>query len=326
VIPRGLLLARRRLLQAVPVLVFVVLGTFLLLEIAPGDAVDAYLAGAGGGGSADFAERLRAEWGLGGSLATRLVAYLAKLATFDLGWSVTFSRPVVAVIADRVVNTLLLMSAAIFFAVALGILLGALAALRPAGLRDTLLVAGSMVLNAAPGFWLGLMMIVIFSVKLGWFPSGGLMAVGGAPTMLDRIADIAWHLVLPVATLALTYLALYLRLMRAAMLEAGRSDYVRTALAKGLSRRRIVWRHMARNAVLPVATMVGLQASGLLGGSVVIETVFAIPGMGRLAYEAVTQRDLPLLMGVMLSSAVVVILVNLLLDLVYARLDPRIEA
>src|SRR5882724_1249979 len=165
-----------------------------------------------------------------------------------------------------------------------------------------------------------------FSVKLGWFPSGGLMAVGGAPTMLDRIADIAWHLVLPVATLALTYLALYLRLMRAAMLEAGRSDYIRTALAKGLRRRRIVWRHMARNAVLPVATMIGLQASALLGGSVVIETVFAVPGMGRLAYEAVAGRDLPLLMGVMLSSAVVVILVNLLLDLVYARLDPRIEA
>ena len=144
--------------------------------------------------------------------------------------------------------------------------------------------------------------------------------------MIGRVLDIAWHLVLPVATLALTYLALYLRLMRAAMLEAGRSDYIRTALAKGLSRRRIVWRHMARNAVLPVATMIGLQASALLGGSVVIETVFAVPGMGRLAYEAVAGRDRPLLMGVMLSSAVVVILVNLLLDLVYARLDPRIEA
>ena len=324
-IARGLRLVRRRLLQAVPVLVVVILGTFLLLAMAPGDAVDAYLAGAGGG-DADFAARLRQEWGLGGSLGAQLLAYLARLATLDLGWSVTFSRPVLAVIGDRVVNTLLLMGAAIFVAVALGILLGALAALRPGSLRDTLLVAGSMALNAAPGFWLGLMMIVIFSVKLGWFPSGGLMAVGGDPSMIGRILDIAWHLVLPVATLALTYLALYLRLMRAAMLEAGRSDYIRTALAKGLRRRRIVWRHMARNAVLPVATMIGLQASALLGGSVVIETVFAVPGMGRLAYEAVAARDLPLLMGVMLSSAVVVILVNLLLDLVYARLDPRIEA
>jgi len=137
---------------------------------------------------------------------------------------------------------------------------------------------------------------------------------------------MAWHLVLPAAALGLVYLGLYLRLMRSGMVEAWRSDFVRTALAKGLTRQRIVWRHVARNALLPVITMLGLQAAAMLGGSVVVESVFAIPGLGRLAYEAVTQRDVPLLLGIILAGTVLVILVNLAVDLAYARLDPRVAA
>jgi peptide/nickel transport system permease protein len=321
---RGGRLIRRRLLQAVPVILIVVVGAFLLMELAPGDAVDAYLAATGGGG-AGFAERLRADWQLDQSAPARLVTYLVKLASLDLGWSVVFSRPVIEVIASRLPNTVLMMASALTLAAALGALMGAMAALRPGSPRDLLLSGAALVLNAMPNFWIALMAIVVFVVKLSWFPLGGIETIASTRTGLARAADIAWHLVLPVTALAITYLALYLRLMRAAMLQAAASDYVRTARAKGLSGRRIVWRHMARNALLPVVTMLGVQTSSLLGGSVVIETIFAIPGLGRLAYEAVSQRDLPLMMGIVFCSAILVLVVNLALDLLYARLDPRIE-
>ena len=168
------------------------------------------------------------------------------------------------------------------------------------------------------------MMIVAFAVKLSWFPLGGVGTIGAPLEGLAHVRDLAWHLTLPASALGLVYLALYLRLMRSGMVEAWRSDFVRTARAKGLPRSRIVWRHVARNALLPVVTMLGLQAGAMLGGSVVIESVFAIPGLGRLAYEAVTQRDVPLLLGIILAGTVMVIFINLLVDLAYAWLDPRV--
>jgi peptide/nickel transport system permease protein len=320
----ALRLVRRRLVNAVPVLLLVVLGAFALLEAAPGDAVDAYIAATGG--DAGLIAELRRQWGLEESFVGRLLAYLAALLRLDLGHSVAFSRPVLGIVADRLANTLLLMSAAIAFAFSLGTLLGLAAGARPGSLRDRLLSALSLVLYATPGFWLGLMLIVLFSVKLGWLPLGGIETIGSPRQGLTRALDIARHLVLPVLALGLVYLALYLRLMRAGMVEAWRSDHVLTARAKGLTRRRLVLRHVARNALLPVVTMLGLQAGSMLGGSVVIESVFAIPGLGRLAYEAVVQRDLPLLLGVILIGTVVVIAVNLLVDLAYARLDPRVAS
>lgn len=174
-----------------------------------------------------------------------------------------------------------------------------------------------------PGFWLGLVLIVIFAVDLRWLPIAGLETIASGKTGLARAIDIGRHLILPVASLALIYLALYLRLMRDGMAEAWRQDFARGARARGLTRARLI-RHIARNALLPVVTMLGLQSASMLGGSVVVESVFAIPGLGRLAAEAVSQRDVPLLLGVMLLSAVLVIIVNLMVDLVYALLDPRI--
>lgn len=317
-------LVRRRLLNAVPVVLIVLVGTFLLLEAAPGDAVDAYLAETGG--DAGLVAGLRRDWGLEGRLPARLLAYLLGVVTLDLGWSVAFSRPVLAVILDRLPNTLLLMSAALALAAGLGVALGIVAGSRPGSWRDRLLSALALLLYATPSFWLGLMLMILFAVKLAWLPLGGIETIASGKAGLDRVLDIARHLVLPTLSLGLVYLALYMRLMRAGMVEAWRSDFVRTARAKGLSRRRLVLRHVARNALLPVVTMLGLQAGSLLGGSVVIESVFAVPGLGRLAAEAVAQRDVALLLGIILASTLLVIAVNLLVDLLYARLDPRVAA
>ncbi|RWK41023.1 ABC transporter permease [Mesorhizobium sp.] len=321
---RALTLLRRRLIGSVFVLLIVVIGTFLLLEAAPGDAVDAYIASTGG--DAGMIELLRHRWGLDQSALTRLANYLWALLHLDLGQSVTFSRPIRDVILERLPNTLLLMGSATALSFGLGSALGIYAGARPGGFRDRLLSIGSLALYAVPGFWLGLVLIIVFAVDLRWFPIGGIESIASGKTGLDRAADIARHLVLPVSALGFIYLALYLRMMRAGMAEVWRQDFVLAARAKGLSRRRIVLAHVARNALLPLVTMLGLQSAQMLGGSVVIESVFSVPGLGRLAQEAVAARDTPLLLGIILVSAVLVIVINLLVDIAYAFLDPRVGA
>ncbi|MFC3205806.1 ABC transporter permease [Aquamicrobium soli] len=321
---RALLLLRRRLVGSVFVLALVIVGTFLLLEAAPGDAVDAYIASTGG--DAGMVETLRQRWGLDQSALTRLASYVWVLAHFDLGRSVAFSRPILDVILERLPNTLLLMGSATALSFALGSLLGIVAGARPGSFRDRLLSIGSLALYAVPSFWFGLVLIVVFAVDLRWLPVGGIETIASGRTGLSRAADIAVHLVLPVTALGLIYLALYLRMMRAGMAEIWRLDFILAARARGLPRQRIVLAHVARNALLPLVTMLGLQSAQMLGGSVVIESVFAVPGLGRLAQEAVSARDTPLLMGIILTSAVLVVLINLAVDIAYAFLDPRVGA
>lgn len=320
---RAIILLRRRAISAIPVLLIVVIFTFFLLESASGDAVDAYL-GSIGGGDATLRQSLRESYGLDQSMLARLWLYLTSLARFDLGWSVAFNRPVGELIAERLPNTLLLMGSATALSFGLGSALGILAGARPGSARDRLLSIGSLVVYAIPSFWLGLVLSIAFSVKLRWFPVAGIETIASGKTGFSRALDISAHLVLPVGALALIYLALFLRVMRAGMAEAWTLDFVLFARAKGLSRSRIVLRHVARNALLPLVTMLGLQSAAMLGGSVVIESVFAIPGFGRLAQEAVNGRDALLLMGIIVTSAVLVIAVNFLVDLAYAALDPRI--
>lgn len=322
---RALRLVSRRLITAIPVIFIVVIGAFFLLELAPGDAVDAYIVSTGGG-DAQMIDDLRKAWGLDQSATARLGAYLSALARGDLGWSVSFSRPILDVILERLPNTLLLMSAATALSFCLGSALGIVAGARPGSFRDRFLSIGSLALYAIPGFWLGLVLVIVFSISLRWLPLSGIETIASGKHGLARALDIAMHLVLPVASLGIIYLALYLRLMRAGMAEIWRLDFIRAAEAKGLPRRRIVLRHVARNALLPLITMLGLQSASMLGGSVVIESVFAIPGLGRLASESVASRDTPLLLGIVLVSVVVVILVNLLVDIAYALLDPRVGA
>jgi peptide/nickel transport system permease protein len=322
---RALILFRRRLIGSIPVLLLVVVGTFFLLEAASGDAVDAYLASIGGGDAA-LRQSLREAYGLDQSVWARLWLYLTSLAHFDLGYSVAFGRPIRDLILERLPNTLWLMGSATALSVSLGTALGIVAGSRPGGPADRTLSVSSLALYAVPSFWLGLVLSIVFAVQLRWLPTSGIETVASGKHGLDRALDIARHLVLPVVSLGVIYLALFLRTMRAAMVEAWRHDYALAARAKGLSRPRIVLRHIARNALLPLATMVGVQAAAMLGGSVVIESVFAVPGFGRLAQEAVAGRDAPLLMGIIVVSALLVIIVNLLVDLTFALLDPRVGA
>ena len=318
-----LLLALRRLALSLPTLTLILVGLFLLLQLAPGDTVDAMLAQMGGGDPA-LADRLRNFYGLDATVPVQLGRYLWRLVRLDLGESAIYGKPVLDVILERLPATLLLTLSSLGLAVAGGMALGILAARRAEGWPDTTISLLGLLFYATPSFWLGLMGIVVFAVKLAWLPAGGLQEVGAGLTGWAAVLDVAWHLVLPVATLSLIFMAIYLRVMRASMLEVLGLDFVRAARAKGVPEGRVLVRHVLRNALLPVVTLVGLQGATLLGGSVVVESVFSLPGLGRLAYESVVQRDLNMLLGIVFASALLVILVNLAVDLLYARLDPRI--
>lgn len=320
-----LALALRRLAASVPTLLIILAGLFLLLQLAPGDTVDALVAQMGGGDAA-MIEQLRQFYGLDASVPVQLGRYLWRLVQLDLGYSAIYAKPVLDVILERLPATLLLMVSALSFAFAAGLVLGVLAARRVNHWPDTMISTLGLVFYATPSFWFGLMGIVLFSIHLAWLPSGGFETIGSGLTGLARVLDIARYLVLPTMTLALGFLAVYLRIMRASMLEVLSLDFVRTARSKGLAETAVVVRHVLRNALLPMVTLVGLQAGTMLGGSVVVESVFALPGLGRLAYESVVQRDLNTLLGIVFISAVLVIVINFIVDLAYARLDPRIGA
>lgn len=320
-----LLLALRRLAASLPTLLLILVGLFLLLQLAPGDTVDALIAQMGGGDPA-MAEQLRSFYGLDAPVVVQLGRYLLRLVTLDLGFSAIYGKPVAEVILERLPVTLLLMVSALSFAFAAGMALGVVAARRVNRWPDTLISTLGLVFYATPSFWFGMMGIVVFAIRLAWLPAGGFEEIGSGNTGLTRVLDIAWHLVLPVATLALTYLATYLRIMRASMLEVLTLDFVRTARAKGLGETAVVLRHVLRNALLPGVTLMGLQAGTMLGGSVVVESVFALPGLGRLAYESVVQRDVNTLLGIVFVSALLVIAINFIVDMLYAKLDPRIAS
>ena len=314
----------KRLLQAVPVVLAIVVVNFFLLQLAEGDAVDV-LAGEAGSATPEYMAQLREKFGLDQPLPVQLAVYVKNMLTFDLGYSFRHDMPVAQLVLDRLGPTLLLMVCTIVVAVGLGIVLGLLAASGLNTWRDNLISVFALVSYATPLFWVGLMMIVVFSLNLGWFPTSGMENFAAFHSGWDRVLDIAHHLVMPVTTLSLFYLALYTRLMRASMLEQAGMDYVTTARAKGLTERRIVFVHILRNALLPVLTMAGVQIGALIGGSVIVESVFAWPGLGMLAFEALFARDLNLLLGIFLLSALLVVAINLVIDLLYSFLDPRIE-
>lgn len=313
-----------RLVQAVPIVLAIVILNFLLLQLAEGDAADV-LAGEAGSATPEYLAQLRAKFGLDQPVYVQLFYYLANIARLDLGYSFRHAMPVAELILDRLGPTLILMVTTIVLAVGVGVLLGLFAATGLNTWRDNLISVFALVSYATPLFWVGLMLIVVFSINLGWFPTSGMETIAAFHEGWDRVIDIAHHLVLPALTLSLFYLALYTRLMRASMLEQQGMDYVTTARAKGLSERRITFRHVLRNALLPVVTMAGVQVGALIGGSVVVESVFGWPGLGMLAFESLFARDLNLLLGIFLLSAVLVVIVNLAVDILYSILDPRIE-
>jgi peptide/nickel transport system permease protein len=315
----------RRLLQAVPVIVAILILNFLLLHLAPGDAAQV-LAGEAGSATPEYMAQLRQRFGLDRPLAVQLVLYLKQMLVLDLGFSFRHSMPVLDLILARLGPTLLLMLTTFVVSVSAGIALGLLAASRAGSWRDTLISLLALVSYATPLFWVGLMLIVVFSIKLDWLPTSGMETVGAFHEGWARVLDIGRHLVLPAVSLSLFYLALYVRLMRAAVLEQAGMDYVTTARAKGLNEMRITLSHVLRNAVLPVVTVAGVQVGGLLGGSVVVESVFAWPGLGLLAFQSLFARDFNLLLGIFFLSACLVVVLNLAVDVVHTMLDPRIHA
>ena len=316
--------AGRRLLQAVPTVLIIVTLNFLLLQLAPGDAADV-LAGEAGSATPEFMAQLRQSFGLDQPLWMQLLIYLKHVVSFDLGYSFRHGMPVTELILSRLGPSLLLMATVFIVSVGTGALLGSLAARNLNRWRDNMISMLTVLAYATPVFWAGLMLIVVFSIKLGWFPTSGMQEIAAFYEGGAKLRDIAHHLVLPALTLTMFYLALYTRLMRASVLEQFSMDYVVTARAKGLTEQQIARRHVFRNALLPIVTMAGVQVGALLGGAVVVETVFAWPGLGLLAYEALFARDLNLLLGIFFVSTCLVVVVNLIVDLAYSVLDPRIE-
>jgi peptide/nickel transport system permease protein len=316
--------ALRRLAHAVPTVLAIVVLNFLLLQLAPGDAAEV-LAGEAGSATPEYMAQLRKSFGLDQAMWMQLLLFVKQVVTFDLGYSFRHGMPVSELMLARLGPTLLLMGTVLALSVGVGVLLGSLAARHLNRWQDNLISSLTVLAYATPVFWAGLMLIVVFSIKLGWFPTSGMQKVAAFYEGFDRVKDIAHHLVLPAVTLTLFYLALYTRLMRASVLEQVTMDYVVTARAKGLTERQIIRRHVLRNAMLPVVTMAGVQVGAILGGAVVVETVFAWPGLGLLAYESLFARDLNLLLGIFFISSCLVVAVNLLVDLAYSALDPRIE-
>jgi peptide/nickel transport system permease protein len=321
---KGLRYVVRRLALAIPTILTIVVLNFALVHLAPGDAADV-LAGEAGSATPEYMAQLREKFGLDKPLSVQLAVYLKQILTFDLGYSFRHGMSVSALIATRLGPTLLLMLTVLVLSVGLGVLLGTVAARNLNRWRDSVISVLAVLAYATPVFWAGLMLIVVFSVKLGWLPVSGMEEVAAFKEGWARVVDIARHLVLPAITLTLFYLALYTRLMRASVLDQFAMDYVVTARAKGLTERQIARRHVLRNAVLPVLTMAGVQVGALLGGSVVVETVFAWPGLGFLAYESLFARDINLLLGIFFISGCLVVAVNVAVDLLYSLLDPRIE-
>ena len=314
----------RRLIQTVPVVFGVVIVNFLLLQLAPGDLATV-LAGEAGGAPKEYIDQLRARFGHDQPVYVQLFNYLRNLVVLDLGYSFRQSAPVLDLLLQRLGPTLLLMVCTLVLSLGFGILMGLLAALWVRTWKDNAISVAAIIVYATPLFWVGLMLILVFSIWLDWFPTSGMEDVVAFHEGWARTVDIAHHLVLPTLTLSLFYLALYARLMRASMLEQRGLDYVVTARAKGQSERKITTRHVFRNALLPVVTMAGVQTGGLIGGSVVVESIFAWPGLGQLAYQSLFARDYNLLLGIFFMSAVLVVVVNLIVDVVYVFLDPRIR-
>jgi peptide/nickel transport system permease protein len=301
----------------------IVVVNFLLIHAAPGDPASV-IAGESGAADPKFVAQLRHEFGLDRPLHEQLWIYVSNVASGDLGFSHRQQRPVLDLIMERLPATLLLTGTAFAFAIMAGISLGAAAARRAGRLADSVITVIALTFYATPIFWVGLMLVLVFSVWLEWLPSFGMNTVGADLHGFAAVADGARYLILPALTLGLFYMGVYARLVRASMLEVADQDFVKTARAKGASEGRILRRHILRNALLPVVTFAGIQAGQLIGGSILVETVFAWPGIGRLAFDALLARDYALLLGVFLCTSVLVVLFNLATDLLYLVIDPRV--
>ncbi len=320
----------RRLLQAIPLVLGVAAVLFVILSLAPGDPASLYFAP---GVSPEAMEQLRRSLGLDEPLPLRFVKWLAALVRGDFGYSVVAGRPVGDLLWSVIPNTLLLTATSLLLIFVVGILIGVVQAVRQGGFTDSVLSFLTLTFYSVPSFWLAIMLILVFSVgaRSFWdwpfyFPSSGVVSQGHEfLPLVERLGDHLWHLTLPVLSLTLVVAAGVSRYVRSSMLEVIRQDYVRAARARGLPEHRVIFRHALRNALLPVVTLFGLFFPFLLSGTVFIEAVFAWPGMGKLLVDSIFQRDFPVVMAGTFVFAVMVVVGNLLADLLYAVVDPRIR-
>jgi peptide/nickel transport system permease protein len=294
----------------------------MLVEIAPGDVIDFFITAEMEAYLTDEdIYNMRERLGLNDPVPVRYLKWLGRVVQGDLGYSFVDGKSVLEIIGVRLKNTLILMGAALSLAVIVGIILGVFTALRQYSFWDFTLSGLSFVGISLPAFIAGIIGLYIFAVKLGWFPAGGMYTAGSERT----IPDLLYHLILPASTLAILHLATNMRYTRFSMLEVINQDYIITAKAKGLRERLITYRHAFRNAMLPVITIIGLSIPGLVVGAVFLETIYSWPGMGTLYLIAVSGRDYPVIMGVNLIFALIVLLANLGTDIVYSLIDPRVR-
>lgn len=315
----------KRVVLGFVLIIAVIVLNFLLLQAAPGDVVDAMLAEAGGG-NPELAARLRVSYGLDQPVYVQLVKYLGRVLTGDLGYSFYYDQSVTSLILNHLPTTLMLALSALMLAVVIGTLFGVYAAMRPKGLFGHFVTVFSLFGYATPVFWLGMIVLLVFALYLPLFPAYGIRSFPEPVDTWARMVDILHHLVLPVFTLAILYLASYSRISRASMLDVLGADYIRTARTKGLSEFKVIFKHALKNAALPVVTLAGLQLAQVFSGAVLVETVFSLPGVGPLLYESIVRRDFPVILGVLFGAAATTIVANIITDLIYRKMDPRIEA
>jgi peptide/nickel transport system permease protein len=313
----------KRLAQVVPIVLVIIVVNFFLIHLAPGDPI-AYIIG-DAPVPEEVVAQLRQKLGLDQPLITQLLIYFSNVIRGDFGYSYVAREPVLDVVLARLPATLLLTVTQYILAIVAGIGLGVISARRKSWMADTTTTLISVVGYAVPVFWRGQMLVLGFAFKLGLFPSQGMYSLRYNMSPLETAIDVAWHLVLPCITLAFFNLALIARLTRANMLQTLRLEYLMFARSKGISERAVLYRHALRNAILPVVTIIGINIKTLITGAVLTETVFAWPGIGRLTYEALTARDYPVLMAMFVFVGILVVIANLITDLAYAYLDPRIR-
>jgi ABC-type dipeptide/oligopeptide/nickel transport system permease component len=303
----------RRSVQMIPVLIGITLITFLLIQAIPGDPASIML---GTHARPDSVAALNRQLGLDKPLWQQYGIYLRNLLQLDLGDSIKFKVSVASLLGDRLPISMLLIAWATLLTIVVSLPLGIISALRKDGLFDQIIRASLMVTMVMPGFWVGIILLIVFSVRFGWFPVSGYG---------DGFVDHLHHLFLPGLTIALSLSPILVRALRASILEAMSADYVKTARAKGLAERVVIYGHVLRNALIPTVTLLGLSVGYLIGGTVIVENVFSLPGAGALLVQAISARDYPLVQSTTLVFATLVIAVNLVTDLIYSFLDPRVR-
>ncbi len=296
---------------------------FALVRLAPGDPI-VMLAGVDNPNPAQV-EALTKKFGLDKSIPEQFFIYIKGVLQGDFGYSYVNERPVLSLIGERVGPTLMVTLTALIIAVGIGTLLGVRCARKSGGILDQIVCALSYVFDSTPSFWLGLMLILLFASNLHWLPTSGMLNMRAGYTGLARVGDIAYHLVLPVATLALITCPYYFRIARSSVLQVMSEDFITTLRATGMSEKRLFNKYVLRNALIPTVTVVGSSLAHLIGGAVFIETVFSWPGMGQLLYSSISKRDYPMLSGIYLIIALSIAIMMIVVDIIYSLIDPRIK-